>query len=88
MKARSKARAAFTNERLDPHTWSNEPGYFYAEHQHPYHKVLFCVEGSIVFHIPDGDVPLSEGDRLDLPPRTPHSATVGDTGVTCMEAAR
>lgn len=85
---RARAQAAFADEGLDPRTWSNLPGYSYAEHSHEYHKVLFCVSGSIVFHTPDGEVPLEAGDRLDLPPGTPHSATVGDEGVTCMEAAR
>lgn len=84
----SKARAIFAEESLVPHVWSNEPGHIYAEHRHPYHKVLVCVEGSIVFHTPEGDIPLKEGDRLDLPQDTHHSATVGDAGVTCMEAAR
>jgi cupin superfamily acireductone dioxygenase involved in methionine salvage len=84
----SNARDEFTKEGLVPHVWSNEPGHFYEEHIHPYHKVLICLKGSIVFHTPDGDVALQEGDRLDLPPDTHHSATVGDSGVTCMEAAR
>lgn len=84
----SKARAVFAEESLVAHVWSNEAGHVYPEHRHPYHKVLICVEGSIVFHTPDGDVTLSEGDRLDLPPGTPHRATVGDAGVTCLEAAR
>jgi quercetin dioxygenase-like cupin family protein len=82
------AEAAFREEGLSPHTWSNQPGYLYAEHQHPYHKVLFCVDGSITFHTPDGDIELHPGDRLDLSPGTPHSATVGPSGVTCMEAGR
>lgn len=80
------AADAFAAEGLEPHTWSNEPGYRYGEHQHDFHKVLFCVRGSITFHTPDGDVSLGSGDRLDLPPGTPHSATVGPDGVTCMEA--
>lgn len=86
--ARAKAEAVFANEGLDARTWSNQPGYVYAEHTHDFHKVLFCVAGSIVFHIPDGDISMEAGDRLDLPPNTPHSATVGNQGVTCMEAAR
>ena len=81
------ATDAFAAEGLDPHTWSNAPGYVYGEHHHPYHKVLFCIEGSITFRTPDGDVPLGLGDRLDLPAGTEHSATVGPDGVTCMEAA-
>ncbi len=80
--------AAFAAEGLQPHSWSNSPGYRYGEHDHPYHKVLYCVAGSITFHTADGDVTLHEGDRLDLPPGTSHSATVGEQGVTCMEAAR
>lgn len=79
---------AFATEGLTPQTWSNEPGYRYGRHLHDFHKVLFCVEGSITFHTPDGDVLLDPGDRLDLPPGTPHSATVGPRGVTCMEAPR
>lgn len=85
---RDQAASAFADEGLEAHTWSNTPGYVYGEHEHDYHKVLFCVEGAIVFHTPEGDISLTAGDRLDLPPATPHSATVGDSGVTCMEAAR
>lgn len=86
--ARARAEAAFADEGLEAHTWSNQPGYRYAEHSHAYHKVAYCVSGSIVFHTPRGDQPLEIGDRLDLSPHTPHGATVGDEGVTCMEAAR
>lgn len=85
---RTAASAAFSAEGLIPRTWSNDPGYVYAEHTHPYEKMLFCIDGSITFHTPDGDLALKPGDRLDLPPRTPHGATVGSEGVTCMEAAR
>lgn len=86
--ARSVAEEAFEREGLKPETWSNEPGFSYAEHSHPYHKVLFCVAGSITFHLPSGDVDLKPGSRLDLAAGTPHAATVGSQGVTCMEAPR
>lgn len=85
---KDSAEAAFRDEGLTPQTWSNEPNFVYGEHQHPYHKVLFCIAGSITFHTPDEDIEMGPGDRLDLPPRTPHSATVGASGVTCMEAPR
>jgi mannose-6-phosphate isomerase-like protein (cupin superfamily) len=68
--------------------WSNGPGDEYGWHAHEYHKVLYCASGSIVFHTRGGDVALSPGDRLDLPPATEHAATVGPHGVTCVEAAR
>jgi quercetin dioxygenase-like cupin family protein len=70
-----------------PRWWSNGPGDRYGWHLHPYHKVLFCAEGSIVFHLRDRDVALSSGDRLDIEPGTEHAATVGSEGVTCVEAA-
>ncbi len=85
---RSTAERVFRSEGLDPELWSNLPGYRYEEHTHRYHKVLFCIAGSITFHTPDGEVTLAPGDRLDLPPETPHAATVGSDGVTCIEAYR
>ena len=78
----------FRAEGLSPHAWGNGPGDRYGTHSHSYHKVLYCVSGSIVFHTPDGDVELGSGDRLELPPGTPHSATVGPSGCECMEASR
>ncbi len=81
-------RGVFESEGLEPTSWSNRPGYRYDWHDHPYHKVLYCLTGSITFHTEAGDTGLSAGDRLDLPPGTRHAATVGPGGVTCLEAAR
>lgn len=86
--AAEQAERVFSEEGTEPRKWSNRPGERYGWHEHPYHKVLMCVEGSITFHTPDGDRHLKAGDRLDLPPHTQHSATVGPDGVTCWEAAR
>jgi mannose-6-phosphate isomerase-like protein (cupin superfamily) len=71
-----------------PRAWANGPGDTYGRHAHAYHKVLFCLDGSITFHLGDGDVDLSAGDRLDLEPGTEHAATVGPDGCSCIEAAR
>jgi quercetin dioxygenase-like cupin family protein len=71
---------------LSPRLWSNAPGDVYGSHVHDYHKRLVCVAGAITFHTPVGDVALAAGDRLELEPHTPHSATVGPDGVTCVEA--
>ena len=78
----------FAGEGLSPNTWGNAPGDRYASHSHGYHKILFCLSGSIVFHTADGDVELGPGDRLDVDPGTEHSATVGPEGVRCIEAPR
>ncbi len=78
----------FSEEGLEPRSWGNAPGDEYSLHSHPYHKVLYCVSGSIVFHTDDGDIELHAGDRLDVEPGTDHAATVGPDGVECMEASR
>lgn len=84
---RGQAVAAIQAEGASsPRPWSNGPGERYGWHEHPYRKVLFCVEGSIVFHTDEGDLALEAGDRLDLRPGTRHAATVGPTGCACIEA--
>jgi Cupin domain len=86
---RPEALEAFANEGCsNPRPWSNSPGDAYGRHAHGYHKVLFCLEGSITFHLDEGDVALEAGDRLDLDPGTEHRATVGPAGCACIEASR
>jgi quercetin dioxygenase-like cupin family protein len=83
------ARTAFREEGCSARrSWGNGPGDRYGAHSHDRHKVLFCVEGSITFHVAGDDVELGAGDRLDLPPGTEHGATVGPHGVECVEAWR
>ncbi len=82
-------QVALRDEGLSsPSSWSNGPGYRYGWHSHGYHKTLYCVSGSIVFHTRDGDHALNPGDRLDVEPGTEHAATVGPDGVHCIEASR
>jgi quercetin dioxygenase-like cupin family protein len=81
---------AFARERLSPHQWSNGPADVYAAHSHAYHKVLYCLRGSIVFTLTatDETFELRPGDRVDIEPYTEHATVVGPRGVTCIEAAR
>ncbi len=89
VRGRGDADRAFAAEGCSsPRAWANGPGDTYGWHAHGYHKVLFCLAGSIVFHTRDGDLELSAGDRLDLDPGTEHAATVGPAGVECVEASR
>lgn len=76
---------AFRQAGLSPRTFRNAPGDTYPRHEHPRHKILYCVTGSITFHTDEGDTSMSSGDRIDLDPGTPHAATVGDAGVVCTE---
>lgn len=85
---------AFAREGLTPHRWANGAGDVYAPHSHSYHKVLYCLRGSIVFRMTatgaaDGrEIGLQPGDRLDIEAGTEHGAVVGPRGVECIEAAR
>ena len=86
---RAAALAALRDEGCSPpRSWGNAPDDVYGRHSHGYHKVLFCLEGSITFHEDEGDIELRAGDRLDLEPGTQHGATVGPDGVECVEASR
>ena len=84
-----EVEAEMRAEGLSPRRWGNAPGDTYGWHEHGYHKVLYCLSGSIVFHTrSDGDLELGPGDRLEIEPGTAHAATVGDQGVECVEAPR
>ena len=86
----SRLIAQLAREGLAATRWSNGPHAVYGAHDHPYGKVLIVVSGGITFNIDDGKriVVMKPGNRLDLPPRTPHSALVGPDGVVCLEAHR
>jgi mannose-6-phosphate isomerase-like protein (cupin superfamily) len=84
----AQLRDCYAREGLQPSAWGNAPYDRYPEHEHPYHKVLYCLSGSIRFIVRGEPYDLRPGDRLDLPPYTPHSAVVGPQGVTCLEAHR
>jgi len=83
-------RHRMESEGLTPYAWSNGPGDRYAAHTHSYHKVIYCVQGTIRFYLPDYNAALElrPGDRLDLPAEVRHSAVVGPAGVLCLEGHR
>jgi quercetin dioxygenase-like cupin family protein len=82
--------ANLRNEASSCYSWSNGPHDRYAAHNHPYEKVLYCVDGSITFMLErEGRrLELKAGDRMVLPAGTLHSAVVGPGGCTCIEGQR
>lgn len=76
------------DEGLSPYSWSNGPHDTYAAHSHSYNKVIYVVQGSITFGLPElgQQWNLKAGDRLDLPAGVVHDAVVGAQGVVCLEA--
>jgi len=77
-----------TDEGLSPYSWSNGPHDVYSAHSHSYDKVIYVVQGSITFGLPELEqkLTLKAGDRLDLPAKVVHDALVGPQGVVCLEA--
>jgi uncharacterized protein YjlB len=77
-----------TDEGLSPYSWSNGPHDTYSAHSHSYDKVIYVVQGSITFGLPElaQELTLKVGDRLDLPANIVHNAIVGPQGVVCLEA--
>jgi len=79
-----------TDEGLSPYSWSNSPLDAYSPHSHSYNKVIYVVQGSITFGLPElgKQLTLKAGDRLDLPAGVVHDAHVGAQGVVCLEAQK
>ena len=83
----STLRQLMVGEGLEPYSWSNDPLDVYSPHLHMYNKVIYVVQGSITFGLPELGkyFTLKAGDRLDLPAGIVHEALVGAEGVVCLE---
>ena len=79
-----------TEDGLSPYSWSNGPFDVYSAHLHSYNKVIYVLQGSITFGLPElgQQLTLKAGDRLDLPAGVVHDARVGPQGVVCLEAQK
>lgn len=81
-------REAWAREGLTVSRWSNGPRAVYPVHDHTYRKRLVVLSGQITFTVEGAGrvvITLTAGDRLEIPPRTAHSARVGPKGVVCLE---
>jgi len=67
------------DEGLNPYSWSNGPFDVYSAHSHSYDKVIYVVEGSITFGLPELGKQLTwkTSDRFVLPACIVHDAQVG-----------
>jgi mannose-6-phosphate isomerase-like protein (cupin superfamily) len=60
--------------------WHDDAGTTYPSHQHQDKVTLYIASGGVEIVFPDRTITLKPGDRLDVPPQTPHTATVGPNG--------
>ncbi|MCC6765806.1 MAG: cupin domain-containing protein [Deltaproteobacteria bacterium] len=80
----SALRARLAADGFEVVAWSDPPGRIYTPHRHAHHESLWCVRGSITFHVDGHDYRLDPGDRLMLPRDTLHGATVGSAGAAYL----
>jgi hypothetical protein len=79
-----------TQEGLRPYAWSKGPNFRQAARSHGYHKVLYCVEGTLEVVLPDmkQSILLRPGDRVDLPRGVRHESITGPRGAQCLESVK
>jgi quercetin dioxygenase-like cupin family protein len=69
--------------------WTDSPGTIYPVHTHPYVQVHVILNGHLRVGLPETaeEIILNPGDRLDLPPETPHWEEVHGSETTTYLAA-
>ncbi len=69
--------------------WTDPPGTIYPVHTHPLVQVHVVLSGRMRIGLPESteEIILNPGDRLDLPPETPHWEDVVGTESTTYLAA-
>jgi quercetin dioxygenase-like cupin family protein len=67
-------RSALTGEGLSPTEWTDAPGTVYPVQTHETLQVRWVLRGELRIGLPESgeEFVLGPGDRLDLPPNTPH----------------
>lgn len=81
-------RRFMEKEGLEPFRWENEPLAVYQAESFPHDRILYVLQGTIIFGFPIESEPtvLHAGDRLYIPAGVPHNAAVGADGIACLEA--
>ena len=80
--------AKLDSKGIPHYIWSNRGGDQYSAHSHPYKKIIWVIRGEITFILTESnkEIRLVEGDRIELPAKVVHEASVGSMGVACLEA--
>lgn len=86
----SRIMRLMKNDGLRPYMWVNMPNHRYAIRSHNYAKVLYVIDGTVEFTLPDSNqsVKLRSGDRIDIPAGVRHGTNIGNNGAKCVEAAK
>lgn len=66
--------------------WEDAPNTVYQIHQHKDKVVLYILEGEVTFDFSSTKKVVKAGERIDVPPKTDHSAVVGPEGAKMIYA--
>jgi quercetin dioxygenase-like cupin family protein len=78
---RSSAIASLEADGLFVTEWRDDADAIYPPHRHGGREVRIVLDGSMTIVVDGVANELHAGDRIDIPPNTTHSATVGPSGV-------
>lgn len=82
-------QASLRAEGLEYELYSDAPGTKYGRHKHMFEDFIVIVSGKMKLVTDNNEWTLKPGDRLDLPPKTVHSAEmVGKEEVQYLSAAK
>ncbi len=85
----NEAEALLREEGYQVFRWTDVPGSKYPKHQHAMEECIWILSGKIVFNIDGTDYSMEPGDRLYLPAKMPHTASVPEAhGTTYLVGQR
>jgi quercetin dioxygenase-like cupin family protein len=73
-----EAEAILNQEGYQAFRWTDLPGSRYPRHKHQIDECIWVLAGEITFSIEEAHYQLKPGDRLYLPSKTHHTATVNE----------
>jgi quercetin dioxygenase-like cupin family protein len=77
----STLRRALEQEGMTTAWWSDIPGTHVATHAHEFSETRWVLSGFLRVMVEGATFDLGPGDRLDLPPGTPHATDVVGLGL-------
>jgi len=81
--------AALEAEGLRPYRMVDPPCTYYHTESKSTHEVRWVVHGRMKVGLDDREIVLDSGDRIDLPPQTPHWVRIlSDDGAVYLIASR
>lgn len=81
--------SALEAEGLCPYRMVDPPCTYYHTESKPTHEVRWVIQGRVMVGLDEGEVVLDSGDRIDLPPGTPHWMRIlSDDGAVYLIASR